>query len=270
MSQGTRNAKGVNWGVATGIIPARMGSTRLPQKALAVVEGKTLIRWVVENASRCRSLDRLLVACDHEAIAAEARLAGVEAVLTDPDHPSGTDRVAEAAAGVSSDLIVNIQGDEPEIDPQTIDAVVAMLHNNSDLDLTTAAAPIRTMEDFLSPQRVKVVCDDRGRALYFSRSPIPFSHQSGPSVGQGWPAGEVEALGHVGLYGYRRKALMKLVSLPPSPLEICEKLEQLRALQHGMSIGVAVVDRARPGIDVKADLEAFRNRVLDGHSGLES
>ncbi|MCB9832295.1 MAG: 3-deoxy-manno-octulosonate cytidylyltransferase [Planctomycetes bacterium] len=251
--------------VATGIIPARYGSTRLPAKALAIVAGKTLIRHVVANARRARRLGRILVATDDERIAAEARLEGAEAVLTRADHPSGTDRVAEAAATVEDGIIVNIQGDEPEIDPEVIDAVVALLEDQPDLDLATAAAPLESLEEFLSPHRVKVVLDDRNRALYFSRAPIPHPRRDGAGVIAALP--EVEALGHIGIYGYRRDALVRLVALPPSPLEDCEKLEQLRALQAGMKIGVAKVARARAGIDTAADLSAFETRLGTRRAG---
>ncbi len=253
--------------MAIGIIPARLGSTRLPAKALALVEGRTLIRHVVENARRARSLDRILVATDDERIAAEARLEGAEAVLTRADHPSGTDRVAEAAGAVGDEIIVNVQGDEPEIDPAVIDAVVRLLEDDPELDLATAAAPLDRLEDFLSPHRVKVVRDDRGRALYFSRSPIPHPRAADAREASSLPEAPARALGHIGIYGYRRAALARLVALPPSPLELCEKLEQLRALQAGMSMGVALVAPARAGIDTPADLNEFESRLRARRSG---
>ncbi len=243
--------------MAIGIIPARLGSTRLPAKALAEIAGKSLIRHVVENAQRCSSLDRIIVATDDERIAAEAALSGVEGFMTRPDHPSGTDRIAEVAASLNADIFINIQGDEPEISPFTIDSVVATLENGPDLDMATAACEIRELEEFVSPHRVKVVLDKMGRALYFSRAPIPHARADDPSESPRLPD---VALGHIGIYGYRKNALKRLVSLEPSALELCEKLEQLRALQAGMQIGVAIVAASAPGIDTQADLDGFRTR----------
>ncbi|MFT7619121.1 MAG: 3-deoxy-manno-octulosonate cytidylyltransferase (CMP-KDO synthetase) [Planctomycetota bacterium] len=253
--------------MAIGIIPARLGSTRLPKKALADIAGKTLIRHVVENAKRCQSLDRIIVATDDPEIARQAELSGVESALTRADHPSGTDRIAEVAKGLKGEIFINIQGDEPEIAPATIDSVVKTLENDLELDLATAACQISELDEYLSPHRVKVVLDQRGNALYFSRSPIPHARSNNTSGHLELPQGSAVALGHIGIYGYRKAALERLVSLKPSPLELCEKLEQLRALQAGMKIGVALVSSTAPGIDTLADLEAFRTRYQDRASG---
>lgn len=253
--------------MAIGIIPARLGSTRLPRKALAVIEGKTLIRHVVENAQRCQSLNRIIVATDDAEIAREAELSGVESALTRADHPSGTDRIAEVAKNLEGDVFINIQGDEPEIAPETIDSVVSTLENGPELDLATAACQIMELDEYLSPHRVKVVLDQRGNALYFSRAPIPHARSNNTSGHLELPQGSALALGHIGIYGYRKAALERLVRLEPSPLEMAEKLEQLRALQAGMKIGVALVSSTAPGIDTMADLEAFRRRYEDRMSG---
>lgn len=249
--------------MALGLVPARLGSTRLARKALATVAGRPLVVHVLENAARASRLRGLVLATDDEAIASAAREAGFEAVMTDPALPSGTDRIAAAVRHLELEdpILVNIQGDEPEIPPSTIDAVVELLENREDLDLATAAYPIRDQAAFESPHRVKVVTDETGRALYFSRSPIPFHRD-----GMGDPASPKASLmglglGHLGIYAYRRDALAALVALPPSPLETTERLEQLRALQAGMTIGVALVESAPPGIDTADDLASFRRRV---------
>lgn len=248
--------------MAAGLIPARLSSTRLARKALALVGGLPLIHHVVVNAKRARRLSRIVVATDDGEIARAAEAAGAEAVLTAPDHPSGTDRVAAAVAalGLADEILVNIQGDEPEIAPSTIDAVAALLENDATLDMSTAAAPLATSEDWKSPHRVKVVCDDFGRALYFSRSPIPYRRAgAGECSDEEWLA-RGTVLGHIGIYGYRRSSLTALVGFPPAALETIEKLEQLRALAAGMRIGVARVASSPAGIDTADDLEAFRRR----------
>ncbi len=244
-----------------GVIPARMTSTRLPGKPLALIRNRPLIAWVVDAARRAEGLDRVIVAGDDPAIIRAAEEAGAEARLTRDDHPSGTDRVAEIARSVPASIYVNIQGDEPEMEGATIDAVAALLENDPELDMATAAVELRDVEDFLSPHRVKVVCDLLGRALYFSRAPIPHSRLKPGEEGPRLPVGAARAWGHVGIYAYRRDALLRLVEAPPSPLEICEKLEQLRALQAGLKIGVVLVDHAAAGIDTPEDLERFRRRM---------
>lgn len=247
--------------MTTGIIPARLGSQRLPQKALREVAGVPLIAHVSRNASLCPLLDRVIVATDDESIAQAARKAGVEAMMTRDDHPSGTDRIAEIAAQLDDEIIVNIQGDEPEVPMDTLAAAIEMLQQDQGLDMATAAAPLTDLDEFLSPHRVKVVLEKNRDALYFSRSPIPYPRSDHPTDKLVLPAGL--ALGHIGLYVYRRAALMRLVAMPPSPLERSERLEQLRALENGMRIGVAVVEQSPAGIDTEEDLEAFRRRVED-------
>jgi 3-deoxy-manno-octulosonate cytidylyltransferase (CMP-KDO synthetase) len=230
--------------IAVGVIPARWGSSRLPGKSLIPLCGKPLIQWVVEGAGRAKSLRRLMVATDDGRIMDAVRQLGVEAVMTRPDHPSGTDRVAEAVQHVEADVVVNIQGDEPLIDPGLIDRLVAVMRADPKRDMATAAAPISRPADLDNPSVVKVVWNREGEALYFSRSAIPHVRDRGEeSPGPGpvhWR--------HIGLYAYRKPFLERLVKEPPSRLERIEKLEQLRALHIGGRI--AVVETREPGIGV--------------------
>jgi len=249
--------------LATIVIPARFGSQRLPGKPLAEVSGRPLIVHVLENARKAASAERVIVATDDERIAEAVRSSGCECVMTSPNHATGTDRVAEVARDIQGEIIVNLQGDEPEMDPATIDAVVDLMKNDPDLVMTTAATPINSATDFKSPHVVKVVVDRNGRALYFSRAPIPYWQPDNEFISvEQLLAGEF-VLGHLGIYAYRREALFEMVQLEQSPLEQCESLEQLRALQNGMLIGVAKVETVSRGIDVPEDLEAFRRRMED-------
>jgi len=236
------------------VIPARFSSSRFPGKALADIAGKPMIQWVYERASQARRVSRVIVATDDERILEAVRAFGGEAVMTSPEHPTGTDRVAEVVERLlpHEEAIVNVQGDEPLIDPSEIDAAVEALSSDPDADMSTLASPIESEEVFRNPNAVKVVCDRRGYALYFSRSPIPFYR------GEGRPP---QPLLHVGLYCYRREALLRLVRLPRSPLEEAESLEQLRALENGMRIKVALVPHHEPGVDTPEDLERVRRRV---------
>jgi 3-deoxy-manno-octulosonate cytidylyltransferase (CMP-KDO synthetase) len=241
-----------------GVIPARWGSTRFPGKSLAPILGKPLIQRVAERAREAVSLDRLLVATDDTRIARAAEAAGVEAVMTRSDHPSGTDRMAEALAGTDAEIAVNIQGDEPMIDPALIDRLVETLVSDASWDMATAAAPIVNAAELNDPSVVKVVWDKRGCALYFSRAPIPFARDAGeamPNEGCYWR--------HVGVYAYRRTFLDTFVAAEPSALERIEKLEQLRALHLGARI--AVVQTRDEGIGVDTPEDARRvERMLMG------
>jgi 3-deoxy-manno-octulosonate cytidylyltransferase (CMP-KDO synthetase) len=244
------------------IIPARYGSTRLPGKPLSDIHGKTLIERVHERVRGARSLDRVLVATDDERIADAVRGFGGEAVMTSARHPTGTDRLAEAAGGVEADIFVNVQGDEPFLDPVGIDAAVRVLADDPSLPLSTLSLPLRDAEEMLRPSVVKVVADARGDALYFSRSPIPFVRLRDGADLAAAAAAAVErgvARKHVGLYAYRRDALLRLAALPPSPLEEAEGLEQLRALHHGLRIRVVpLVGDLGPAVDTPEDLERVR------------
>lgn len=233
---------------AVAIIPARYGSTRLPGKALADIKGKSLIRRVYEQVERASSLARVAVATDDERIVREVESFGGNVVMTSPDHKSGTDRVAEAAAVIGGDIIVNVQGDEPLIDPSVINAVIGKITADSGIVCSTAASPIRDEAEFLNPNAVKVVIDSRGHALYFSRSPIPFYRDS---VFCG-------AFLHTGIYCFNRDFLMRYAGLEQTPLEKAEKLEQLRILENGYAIGVIVSAYRSMGVDTPEDLERVR------------
>lgn len=220
-----------------------------------------MVQHVYERASCARRIDRVLVATDDERIVAAVRSFGGEAVMTSSAHATGTDRVAEAVAAIDASLVVNLQGDEPMLDPGLIDAAVNAIHADPALAISTLSAPIRSVEEMLSTGVVKVVTDGRGGALYFSRSPIPHARQNGADLATTAAAAVESGLcrRHLGLYVYRREALLTLASLPPAPLEQAEGLEQLRALHHGMRIGVVPVEgECGVAVDTPADLERVR------------
>lgn len=230
------------------VIPARWASTRLPGKPLLRDTGKYLVQHVYEQAARSRRASAVIVATDDERIRAAVEGFGGRAVMTRADHPSGTDRIAEVAAGLDADGVVNLQGDEPQFDPADLDRLADLLRT-TDADVATLATPIRSAEAYRNPNVVKVVCDDAGRALYFSRSPVPFFRDAEPALGS--------VLQHLGVYAYRRAALLRLAATPPHPLELAEKLEQLRVLGTGGSIRVAVTAHAARGVDTPDDYAAF-------------
>lgn len=249
---------------ATAIIPARLGSTRFPGKVLADRTGKPLIRHVWESTGRAASLSRVVIATDDRRVLDAAGSFGAEAVMTSPEHPNGTSRLAEAAAklGLPGDaIVVNVQGDEPDLDPSVIDAAVGALvrgERSSGAAIATAATALRPAmgERVDDPNIVKVVLGLDGCALYFSRAPIPFDRD-----GRGEGAAPLR---HVGLYVYRRATLDRYAAMPPTPLEQTEKLEQLRALENGLKIAVAVVPPEATGgggIDTPAQYEAFVSRM---------
>jgi 3-deoxy-manno-octulosonate cytidylyltransferase (CMP-KDO synthetase) len=232
-----------------GIIPARHGSTRFPGKPLVLIAGKPLIQWVVERCQRAAQLAEVVVATDDERIReVAARFCRVE--MTDPGHPSGSDRIAEVARRLVCDAVVNVQGDEPLIQPAVIDRVALALETAG---MSTAAAPLRSPEDYADPNVVKVVVSTSGRALYFSRRTIPYLREAADrSVNEQLAA--FAFLKHVGLYGYRREVLLQLVRWPVSGLEQAERLEQLRALEHDVAIAVVRVESEGVGVDVPADV----------------
>ena len=237
------------------VIPARLASTRLPEKPLARIAGKPMVVHVYERAKSARSVDAVVVAADSERVVKAVKAAGGEAVLTAASHRTGTERCAEVARMTEYekyDVIVNVQGDEPLVDPASIDACVRAAEA-AGADVGTVMAPLDDAQDFANPNVVKVVVDAKGFALYFSRAPIPFRRDaSAPEDGQ------ARAMRHIGLYGYRRSALLALAALPPSGLETCEMLEQLRALENGLRIRVERVERAQAGVDTAEDLERVR------------
>ena len=233
-----------------GIVPARYASTRFPGKALAPIAGKPLIQHVVEQCQKAKSLSEVIVATDDSRIAAVAKkFCRVE--MTRPEHPSGTDRIAEAAARCTCDAVVNIQGDEPLIDPAVIDAVAVALAQN---EMATAATPVKNPAEYDNPNVVKVVVNAVGRALYFSRRTIPYLREAASrSVSEQLAA--FAFLKHLGIYGYRRGTLLRLVKFPVSKLENAEKLEQLRALENCIQIAVVKVDYDSIGVDVPEDVD---------------
>lgn len=239
---------------AVGVVPARLASTRLPRKLLLAETGKTVLRHTWENALRATSLSEVVIAADGPEIAAAARSFSANCVLTG-EHPSGTDRIAEVARKhlPHADLLVNIQGDEPELDPDQIDLLVRTL-TESGAEMATLGTPIRSRAELDSPSCVKIALAGDGRAIYFSRSPIPFVRDADPDE---LLAGEAPWLLHLGVYAYRRDFLLRLTELPPSRLERLEKLEQLRALEAGASIKVAVVEHRAVGIDTPEDYARF-------------
>jgi len=231
------------------IIPARYASTRFPGKPLADLWGKPILQHVWERAGQAKLAGRVIVATDDERIASAGRGFGAEVFMTRPGHPSGTDRVAEVAAQIEADLIVNLQGDEPLIEPAAIDAAIAPLLDDSAIPMGTLCCPIEDVADLANPNVVKVVCDRNGFALYFSRLPIPFVRDRGA---------DTVRHRHIGLYVYRRNFLLGLAKLAPTPLEQAEKLEQLRVLEHGHRIRVVQVSRVSPGVDTPEELERLR------------
>lgn len=233
-----------------GVIPSRWGSTRFPGKSLAPIAGRPLLARVIDRVRLARRLDAVWVATDDERIAEAARAAGAEPVMTPSDLPSGTDRVAWALRGRDADIVVNIQGDEPLLDPAAVDAVAAALADDPSWDMATAASPVADAAELHSPDVVKVVRADDGAALYFSRSVIPYVRGAAPD----FPPESGVHLRHVGLYAYRRTFLERLVATPPSPLERLEKLEQLRALQLGCRMKVLDAPAAGVGVDTPADI----------------
>lgn len=240
-----------------GVIPARWASTRLPGKSLVPLCGKPMIQRVVERARAATSLSAVIVATDDTRIAEVVRGFGGEAVMTRPDHPSGTDRIAEAIGGREAELVVNIQGDEPLLDPALIDRLVARMGEDAGWDMGTAAAPIRDAADCHSPSVVKVVWGAQHQALYFSRAVIPFIRDAADAgmTGLYWR--------HLGLYAYRADFLRRLVATPPCALESAEKLEQLRALHLGARMVVIETDETGIGVDTPADVERVENMIRE-------
>jgi 3-deoxy-manno-octulosonate cytidylyltransferase (CMP-KDO synthetase) len=238
------------------IIPARFASTRLPGKPLLSDTGRPLIQHVVESARRATRLDRIIVATDDSRIAQAVTGFGGHVAMTRADHPSGTDRIAEVAAQLpDAGIIVNLQGDEPEISGATLDRVVSLLEDDTEAPMATLATPIRTEAIYRDPACVKVVASRTRRALYFSRSPIPCYRDGKPPND-----GDVLGLLHLGLYAYRRDFLLDYAAMTPSPLELAEKLEQLRVLEAGFPIALGIVDEPSVGIDTPEDYRRFVER----------
>lgn len=245
---------------AIAIIPARFASTRLPGKPLVDIAGKPMVVRVCERAAAASTVDRVIVATDDERIAAAARAEGFEAVMTSSRHKTGTDRLAEVAATLDADLIVNVQGDEPMLPASTIDAAVEALVADAGVPCCTTCEYVEELGEYRDPNVVKVVLRTDGRALYFSRAAIPYPRAAAT------PDGTVHAddidlsnvRRHTGLYVYRREFLLEFARLTPTPLEEMEKLEQLRILEHGYDIRVVEVDEPSIGVDTQRDLDLVR------------
>lgn len=236
------------------VIPARLASTRLPRKLLLAETGKTVIQHTYESASHARRPLGVVVAADSQEIADEVRRFGGQSVLTDPAAATGTDRVAEAARALpGADVIVNVQGDEPEIAATSIDLSVRLLEENPDAVMATLATPIRSRCQLEDPACVKVTFDADGRALYFSRSPIPYVRDSDEWMRDA----PLTPLHHLGIYSFRREFLLRYAAMPPAPLEQAEKLEQLRALSAGYRIKVGITPHRCIGIDTPEDLQRW-------------
>jgi 3-deoxy-manno-octulosonate cytidylyltransferase (CMP-KDO synthetase) len=241
------------------LVPARLASTRLPGKPLADIAGKPMVVRVAQRAA-ASSADRVVVAADHPSIVQACVAHGVQAVLTRADHATGSDRLAESCELLrllDDDIVVNVQGDEPLIEPALIDAVAGLLQAHPEASISTAAHAIADVAEFLNPNVVKVVLDAQGLALYFSRAPIPWWRDGFAAGTTGLPP--IAPLRHVGIYGYRARFLRVFPHLPPAAIEHSEALEQLRAMWHGHRIVVHVTDAAPgPGVDTPQDLERVR------------
>ena len=241
------------------VIPARFGSTRFPAKILASDTGKPLVQHVVDQVRKCRRVHEEIVATDDQRIVEALRPFKTKCGMTSAAHQSGTDRIAEVAQNLKYDIVVNVQGDEPEIEPEIIDGLIERLEQSND-DMATACTPFPGNADANDPNLVKVVVDLNGRAMYFSRAPIPFRREAHFAENAAYYL-------HLGIYAYRRDFLLKFAGWPQTACEKTEKLEQLRALEHGASIYVLKTPRATHGIDTPGQYEAFVKRQGQGTRG---
>jgi 3-deoxy-manno-octulosonate cytidylyltransferase (CMP-KDO synthetase) len=237
-----------NGNTVVAVIPARYGSTRLPGKPLAPIAGRPMIQHVVERVRQAQNVTRVVVATDDDRIKKAVEGFGGEALLTRGDHRTGTDRVAEVAAHLRADIYVNIQGDEPLIDPGTVEAVVSEMLEDESVQIATPCSVITQKNEIMDPNVVKAVRDFEGNALYFSRAPIPWVRDTGSPVA-------VTHWKHIGLYAFRRDALLEFPTLPPGDLERIEQLEQLRWLENGFRIHVVETEYDAVSVDVPADIE---------------
>lgn len=246
----------------TAIIPARFASTRFAGKPLADILGKPMVQHVYERAAQAALVSDVIIATDDERIAAVVHAFGGKVQMTSKEHETGTDRLAEVAARLDSELIVNVQGDEPMIDPAMIDAAIRPLLDDASIEMGTLKSRITRREDYLNPNVVKVVTDGRGFALYFSRSPLPYFRDLADRLAdRDFSGGGVLSYKHVGLYVYRRDFLLRYSRMPQTPLEHGEKLEQLRALENGHRIVVVETEFESIGVDTPEDLEKVIKRL---------
>lgn len=232
---------------AVGIIPARLGSTRLPNKVLLSIAGKPMIQHVWEQAKKIRGLDGIWIACDDAKIAYVVTQFGGQAILTRVDHPNGTSRIAEAVEKIGADIVINIQGDQPLLDALAIEKLADAFKRSAGLKMATLAIRSKNTEEYRNPNFVKLVCDESGKALYFSRSPLPFWRDTDETP---------EFWKHIGVYGYTRNFLKEFVSWPATRLEQLEKLEQLRVLERGVAIQVVETKQDFVSVDTAEDLKA--------------
>lgn len=245
----------------TAVIPARFASTRFPGKALAEIGGKPMIQHVYDRTNKARLISRVIVATDDQRIADVVAKFGGESIMTSVSHETGTDRLAEVAQNLDSEIIVNVQGDEPLICPDMIDQAIQPFVNDGALQMGTLKTRIKCLHDFLSPNVVKVVTDNFGNALYFSRSPLPFFRDKWKDLkDESFCCGKLLCYKHVGLYVYRRDFLLKYASMQPTFLEVSEKLEQLRALENGVRIRVVETEFESIGVDTPDDLIKAQER----------
>jgi len=235
-------------------LPARYNSTRFPGKVLAKDTGKFLLQHTYEQACLAELPQKVIIATDDRKVVAAAESFGAECVLTSPEHKSGTDRIAEAVRDLDVEIILNLQADEPEIDPANIDRVAELLLHNPDVPMATLAAEFQNPDQIADPNIVKVITDTKGRAIYFSRAPIPYDRETS-GIGN-----VAQYLRHIGIYAYRKDFLLKVAALPQTPLEKIEKLEQLRAIENGFGILVAKVEHVCSGIDTPEQYASFVKR----------
>jgi len=236
------------------VIPARYGSTRLPAKALAEIEGKPLVLHAYDRASQSRLASECLVATDDERIYEACEKHGAKVMMTSTEHNSGTDRMAEVATRTDAEIYINVQGDEPLVDPEAVDLLIKMMLDDPSVKMGTLRRPYERYEDFVNPDMARVVCDENGFALYFSRAPIPFM---GREEFETTDKGKL-AFKHIGIYSFRRDFLLEFARMPQSPLEKAERLEQLRVLEAGVGIKVLTTDYESISVETPADLEKVR------------
>jgi len=242
------------------IIPARWASTRFPGKPLVQIKKKPMIQWVVEQAQKASRISEVIVATDDDRILDAVIRFGGKAVMTSQDHATGSDRIAEVASGLNCDIVVNIQGDEPLIPPENIDQVIDCLDKNPTLNVATLMMAVHESDEIIDPNVVKVVTDQKGRALYFSRSAIPFHRDEWKNglpenISKAKEEGMSRVFKHIGLYAYTRSFLLEFTRMSPTPVEQLEKLEQLRILEHGYPIQVEITGKTSMGVDRIEDLE---------------
>ena len=236
-----------------GVIPARLGSTRLHEKVLKPIQGKPMVAWVWRRAKQAKKLQDVIVATDDARIVSVVESFGGKAMMTDVAHPNGSSRIAEVASKIQADVFINIQGDEPMMDPKGIDQLAAVFEQKKDVQVGTLAVRKTSVEDYENPNVVKVVCDAEGRALYFSRSPLPYFREK--------PAQGITYLKHLGIYGYRKAFILDFVKWKPGVLENFEKLEQLRILERGIPIQVIETAHDSWSVDTEEDLVVVEGKM---------